>query len=54
MLQVHEHAEGVPDDSVGALPLGVNDEADTAGVMLVARVVEASGGRWESVWHKHL
>jgi hypothetical protein len=31
------------------MPLGVNHEADTAGVVLVARVVEASGGRWESV-----
>ena len=54
MLQVDQHLEGVPDDSVGAVALGVDNEADAAGVVLVARVVEALGGRWRSVWHKHV
>ena len=52
--QVDEHLEGLPDDRVRAAALDVDDEADAAGVVLVARVVEASGGRWQSVWHKHL
>ena len=41
MRQVFEHGEAVLDDLVRLDALHVDDEADAAGIMLVARIVEA-------------
>ena len=41
MLQVDEDLERLHDDVVGLLPLGVDDETDTAGVVLIAGGVES-------------
>ena len=45
MRQVFEHGKAVLDDLVRLHALHVDDEADAAGVMLVARIVEALGGQ---------
>ena len=49
MLQVDEHLQRVADDGVRAAALGVHDEADAAGVVLMTRVVEAVSGGWLGV-----
>src|SRR5207245_10187587 len=43
--QVAEDLQRLADDRVRLLACDVDDEADAAGVVLVARVVEALGGR---------
>ena len=45
MLEVAERADAVLDDLVAAQALHVDDEVDAAGIVLVAAVVEALGGR---------
>ena len=45
MRQVLEHGEAVLDDLVRLHALHVGDEADAAGVVLVARIVEALRGQ---------
>ncbi len=39
--QVDEDLDALDDDVVGFLAFDIGDKADTAGIMLVARVVEA-------------
>ena len=41
VVEVLENLQALLDDAVGLLPLDVGDEADAAGVMLAARVVQA-------------
>ena len=43
--EVDQDLDAFDDDVVGFLALDVGDEADTAGVVLEARVVETLGGR---------
>jgi len=45
--EVDQHLQAALDDGVGARPLDVGDEADAAGIVLVARIVQ-SGGRGNS------
>src|SRR4029453_19004558 len=45
MEQVHENPQRLAHDCVRAPALDVDDEPDTAGVVLAARIVEALGGR---------
>jgi hypothetical protein len=45
MQQVDEDLQSLAHDRVRAAPLDVHDEADAAGVVLAARVVQALGGR---------
>ena len=47
VLQVDEHLQRLPHDRVRPAPLDVDDEADAAGVVLVAGIVETLGG-WQS------
>jgi len=47
--QVDENLEGLADDRVGLASLDVDDEADATGVVLVAGIVEALGGRLAGV-----
>ena len=50
--EVDQDLERLAHDRVRAPPLDVHDEADAAGVVLVARVVETLGGRL--AWHQPL
>ena len=54
MLEVDEDLQRLAHDVVRALALHVDDEADAAGVVLGARVVQTLGGRREAgVWTEH-
>ena len=44
MVEVLEDLQPLLDDAVRLLALDVGDEADAAGIVLVARVVQAAGG----------
>jgi hypothetical protein len=43
VLQVHEYLDALVDHIVGLLSLDVRDEADSAGVVLLRRIVQALG-----------
>ena len=45
MRQVFEHEQAVLDDLVRLHALHLRDEADAAGIMLVARIIETLGGK---------
>ena len=44
MLEIDQDLQGMANDRVRTPSLGVDDEADTAGVVLVTRVIQAVGG----------
>src|SRR5262249_35057693 len=50
MEQVEQHLQALLDDAVRLAAFDVHDEADAAGVVLVARIVEAGGG-WQMTRH---
>jgi hypothetical protein len=45
MQEVDEQLQSLMHDGVRLLPFDVDDEADAAGIVLAARIVQALGGR---------